>query len=361
MRIILATQSFPPRIGGIESVMEALAKRLSEYFEVIVFSDRNIENFDKGKKFPIKIHSLNAPKIIRPFIKKFLIKKYTKKEDILICDSWKSIKAIPKLTYKKIIVLAHGQEYFNKKNKNKIINVYLKRSNVLIANSKFTLNLVLELNKFKKIDKHVIPPTLALTDKLTEIGKNKPKKDKIILLSLSRIEERKGLMQTMIAISSLQKKNKLGNLFWHIAGDGPQLKELKIKAEKLGILSRINFHGNISELEKKKLFKISNLFIMPSFIAGNSVEGFGIVYIEAAIYGIPSISGIEGGVKEAVIDKKTGWNINPLNEKNFENILFSIISNPKEIIKRGKAARNLYLKKFTSRIILKKIITIILN
>lgn len=361
MRIILVTQSFPPRIGGIESVMGALAKRLSEYFEVIVFSDRNIKNFDKGKNFPIKIHSLNAPKIIRPFIKKILVRRYAKKEDILICDSWKSIKAIPKLEYKKIIVLAHGQEYFNKKTKKNIINAYLKRTNVLIANSKFTLNLVLELSNLKKIDKYVIPPTLSLADNEIKKGKNKPTKNKIILLSISRIEKRKGLMQTMLALSSLERKNKLGNLFWHIAGDGPQLNELKIKAKKLGILSRINFHGNITELEKKRLFKISNLFIMPSFIAGNSVEGFGIVYIEAAKYGIPSISGIEGGVKEAVIDKKTGWNINPLNEKNFEDVLFSVISNPNEIIKRGKAAQNIYLEKFTSRIILKKIITIILN
>ena len=42
-----------------------------------------------------------------------------------------------------------------------------------------------------------------------------------------------------------------------------------------------------------------------------SIEGFGIAYIEAAFFGIPSIASDVGGTPEAVIDKKTGWCIDP--------------------------------------------------
>ena len=54
---------------------------------------------------------------------------------------------------------------------------------------------------------------------------------------------------------------------------------------------------------------------MPSIIYKKSVEGFGISYIEAASYGIPSISGVEGGSSDAVFNMKTGWCVNPFKFK----------------------------------------------
>ena len=45
---------------------------------------------------------------------------------------------------------------------------------------------------------------------------------------------------------------------------------------------------------------------MPSIIHKKSVEGFGIAYVEAAQYGIPSIGGKDGGASDAIIHEKTG-------------------------------------------------------
>ena len=45
---------------------------------------------------------------------------------------------------------------------------------------------------------------------------------------------------------------------------------------------------------------------MPSIIYKTSVEGFGIAYVEAAQYGIPSIGGKDGGASDAIIHEKTG-------------------------------------------------------
>ena len=46
---------------------------------------------------------------------------------------------------------------------------------------------------------------------------------------------------------------------------------------------------------------------MPTFQDNNSIEGFGLSYIEAAKYGVPSIMSNTGGASEAVINNKTGW------------------------------------------------------
>ena len=66
------------------------------------------------------------------------------------------------------------------------------------------------------------------------------------------------------------------------------------------------FLSDISNELKNALIAKSNIFIMPSIIHKTSVEGFGISFIEAAQYGIPSIGGKDGGASDAIIHNKTG-------------------------------------------------------
>ena len=68
---------------------------------------------------------------------------------------------------------------------------------------------------------------------------------------------------------------------------------------------------------------------MPSFQDKYSVEGFGLSYVEAAKFGIPSIAGNSGGAKEAIINNKTGWCVNTSNNEEFTNILIEAITNSK--------------------------------
>ena len=69
---------------------------------------------------------------------------------------------------------------------------------------------------------------------------------------------------------------------------------------------------------------------MPSYKVKNSIEGFGISYIEAAAYGIPSIAGIEGGVVDAVNHSRSGWCVNPLSLKELSDTLMEAINNEKK-------------------------------
>ena len=66
---------------------------------------------------------------------------------------------------------------------------------------------------------------------------------------------------------------------------------------------------------------------MPSYKVKNSIEGFGISYLEAASYGVPSIAGVEGGVRDAVFDMKTGWCIDPLNSSLLLDTIKEAINN----------------------------------
>lgn len=87
----------------------------------------------------------------------------------------------------------------------------------------------------------------------------------------------------------------------------------------------IKIKNFVNEVSKEQILLNSNLFIMPSYKVKNSVEGFGISYIEAAKFSVPSISGVDGGVLDAVVNNETGWNVDTLNEKELENVLLKLL------------------------------------
>ena len=80
---------------------------------------------------------------------------------------------------------------------------------------------------------------------------------------------------------------------------------------------------------------------MPSIIHKTSVEGFGISYIEAAKFSVPSISGVDGGVLDAVVNNQTGWNVDTLNEKELENVIFEAINNQNKRDRLGKNSKTI--------------------
>ena len=120
MKYMIVTQTFPPRTGGMQNVMDSICKRLSINNEIHIFPDHFLSKKYRDSNFKINIHNNFSPKIFRPFIKKFLLKVICKSNDIIICDSWKSLNAIPK-TINKIYVFAHGQEFLSKEKKIKKI------------------------------------------------------------------------------------------------------------------------------------------------------------------------------------------------------------------------------------------------
>ena len=79
-------------------------------------------------------------------------------------------------------------------------------------------------------------------------------------------------------------------------------------SKKLKIEKHVRFIGSINENQKKYIFNKTDLMVMPTIdeTHNNSIEGFGISYIEAALFGIPSIASNVGGTAEAVIHNKTG-------------------------------------------------------
>ena len=89
-------------------------------------------------------------------------------------------------------------------------------------------------------------------------------------------------------------------------GYGDEEENLKKLVNELNLDDHVIFLKNIEKGLKNALISQSNIFVMPSIIHNKSVEGFGIAYIEAAQYGVPSIGGKDGGASDAILHEKTG-------------------------------------------------------
>ncbi len=354
MKYIIVTQTYPPKIGGMQNVMISISKRLSTINETHVFPDHFLSKKNSYINSKLHIHNNFSPKIIRPFIKNYLVNKIYKDNDIVICDSWKSVKAVPSKA-KKIFVLAHGQEFLSTNIKFDLIKKSLDRASCIICSSRYTKNLIKEF-KVTDTQKIVIPPTYSIEVPSEKNTKFRTKSKIVSLLTICRLEKRKGIIPVLKCLSELNKNKLIKPFLWNICGDGPQQNEIQEIIKRLDLSKQVKLIGKISSDLKVDFIKRSDLFIMPSYKVKKSIEGFGISYIEAAAYGIPSIAGIEGGVVDAVIDSSTGWCVNPLSLKDLSGTLMEAINNEKKRREYGLQAKKQLVHYFSGEKVFRKLV-----
>jgi phosphatidylinositol alpha-1,6-mannosyltransferase len=125
-----------------------------------------------------------------------------------------------------------------------------------------------------------------------------------VLLSLCRLEPRKGVDMVIRALPRILDAHP--KVLYIVAGGGEDRARLEALARDTGVARSVHFAGMVDGAAKAALFASADAFVMPTRREGDSVEGFGIVYREAAWYGLAALAGREGGAVDAVSDGETG-------------------------------------------------------
>ncbi len=311
---VISTRNFPPDIGGIQNLMEGLAKALINHGPVKVFADDfpNAEKYDKNSN--IEIQRVSGFKIFRKYRKANLVNEFIKNKNIraIFFDHWKSLENLNQENLREIpaFCLIHSKEINHPigTNLNKRMNKSFNKAKFIIANSNFTKDLAVSLGIKKEII-HVIHPGSNYPINIENEYEQKAKKiyennfPKII--TIARLDKRKSHQNILMCIKNL--KSKFPNIKYISIGNGDERKNLEKLKNELGLDSEVDLLYEIDEQLKVALLNNSDLFLMPSVIYKKSVEGFGISFIEAGSYGKGSIGGKDGGAKDAIIDGKTGY------------------------------------------------------
>ncbi len=352
---LIVTRSFPPELGGMQSLVWGLAKEMSKNFMIKVFADyhENHKEFDKEVNFSIE--RVGGIKFLRKIRKAQLINEFLKENKVqgIIADHWKSLELIQ--TDKKKYCLIHGKEINHPKNssQNKRIVKILNNVEKVIANSEYTKNLAME-NGVEQNKVIVINPGV---DPVKELNKKSLEKVESLLkiktprlITVSRFDKRKNHEKVLMALRNL--KQIYPDIVYICIGYGDEEENIKSLVKELDLGAQVMFFKDIGDDLKNALIARSNIFVMPSIIHKTSVEGFGIAYVEAAQYGVASLGGKDGGASDAIEHKKTGLICDGNNLDEIYSSLNSMIENKKYHV-FGKNAKE-YVSKFKWEKILEK-------
>ena len=338
---IVVTRAFPPELGGMQSLMWGLAREMSKNFLIKVFADYQENHKEFDEKVNFSIEWVGGLKFLRKIRKAQLIDEVSKENKIngIIGDHWKSLELLK--TNRKKYCLIHGKEINHPKGSrlnNRILKV-LNNVEKVIANSQYTKNLAIDIGvneeKITIINPGIDPvkdPDKKSINKVESLLKIKTPR----LITVSRFDKRKNHEKVIMAIRNL--KQIYPDIVYICIGYGTEEENIKKLVKELGLEAQVMFFKDISENLKNALISKSNIFVMPSIQYKASVEGFGIAYIEAAQFSVPSLGGKEGGAADAIQHNKTGLICDGDNLDEIYSSLNLMLEN-KKFIEFGKNAK----------------------
>lgn len=375
LKITLITQDFFPLKGGIASYLYSIWEKYLQKTEFnVIIPESIVDNSLKDLPFQVDSASFSPFNIAddeREKCNHLLIEKLAKNiPDILLFGYLRSHTEIG-VRYKQINpkskygIIMHAKEAFLKPPAEKStcvngshkgyspqeIEIYkstLMNADYVITVSEFTKNLL----RNQGLDREYLtmPPSLREIDTLSQFDSRKYfgiSATDYVLLSVGRLIPRKGQDKVLDILPNL--KHQIPNIKYIVVGEGPERSNLEHKAYDLSLEDNVIFAGKVNDFELANYYSSSDVFVLPCrFIPPNDIEGFGIVFLEANLYGKPAIAGSTGGVTEAVQHNETGLLINPESQSELEQAIIRLYGDNVLSSKLGRNGRLRVLEKYNS-------------
>ncbi|MBP6084109.1 MAG: glycosyltransferase family 4 protein [Candidatus Planktophila sp.] len=356
-KILLVTNDFGPRTGGIETFVIGLLERITGH-EVTVFTSQQGETSEYDQqwldKFGVRVIRDRSKILLPSWRVTRAVKKVVASHNIEIVVFGAAAplalmsSALRKSGVKKIIALTHGHEVWWAKifPFNLAIKRIGKGVDHLTYLGEFTrqaISKALTDKSAKEMVKiapgidtaHFIPQPDGM-QKRKELGLQ----DKKIIISVGRLVHRKGQDKLIEAMPEVLRK--IPNAHLLIVGEGPYKNHLEKLVNKLSLKENITFAGRIMYDRLPSYLSAADLFAMPSRsrFFGLEVEGLGIVYLEASACGIPVLAGNSGGAPDAVLEGVTGFCVDGTNVAEIASAVIEICSDAERASHMGAAGRN---------------------
>lgn len=169
--------------------------------------------------------------------------------------------------------------------------------------------------------------------------------DAPLVVSVSRLVPRKGMDVAVRAVAALAPS--LPSLVLAIGGDGRDRRRLERLVRATS--APVRFLGRLPDADLPALYGAADVFVMlcRDRWMGLEQEGFGIVFLEAAACAVPQVAGRSGGSHEAVEDGVTGVVVDPRSVPEVAVALGGLLTDPARRARLGAAARARVEREFT--------------
>jgi len=298
MRVLLITNDYPPRPGGIQQYLAGLVDAIDGPVRILAPRDRD----DGAEVIRDKRRFMWPTRRVRRWIESNIAEFAP---DVILFGAPHPLAHLgPRLrrdTGVPYAVVCHGAEITVPAAfpvVRQLIRYPLTRADVLFAVSEFTRRKVERLTK-RPVE--VIGAGVAAAFTSGEAPPSPP----VIVGCVSRFVPRKGQARVLEACAEL----RAGGLDVQalLVGKGRNERRLRSLADRLGVPTRFEVGVVFSELPA--LYRQMHVFVMPcrSRWFGLEAEGFGVVFLEAAASGLPVVAGDSGGAPETVAPGTTGF------------------------------------------------------
>ena len=350
-RTLVVTNDFPPRPGGIQSYLHALATRLPDD-DLVVYAPawEGAREFDAAQPFPVVRHPsslmLPTPGVARR------AKEILRAEG---CDTvWFGAAAPlallgPSLRgagARRVIASTHGHEvgWSMLPAARQALHRIGSTSDVVTFVSKYTRSRfaaafgpMAALEHLPSgVDTEQFQPNFAARKEIrTRYGLG----DRPTVVCVSRLWPRKGQDMLIRALPAIRRRVPEAALL--LVGGGPYEDRLRSLAAQLDVASDVVFAGRVPQEELPAHYVAGDVFAMPCRTHGRGldVEGLGIVYLEASASGLPVVAGNSGGAPETVLDGVTGSVVNGRDLTTIATSVADLLADPTWASEMGEAGR----------------------
>ena len=347
-RTLIATNDFPPRVGGIQRTLDSLCRELPpDRLSVIAPSCEGSQRFDASVPFEIVREHRRfvwpSPGVARRLEEAI---DRTRADVVLFGDAFPLALMGSRLADRGTpsVVLAHGFDYWL--STVPVAHAVMKRMTAPASRVAGCSEFI--SRRVRTAVPHDVPvsvlhpgadverfrPDLPTAD----LRERHALGDRPLIVCVSRLVPRKGQDVLIKAMRSIQRRVPDAALL--IVGSGPYEARLRALAEHAPTRSVV-FVGEVSEEDLPRYYAAADVFAMPcrTRLGGLEVEGWGNVFIEAAACGRPVVVGDSGGSREALVHGETGLLVDGADVDAVADAVASLLEDPAYAQQLGKAGR----------------------
>jgi len=324
-RIGIIAPEFPPDIGGVETYAYEFSMELwRRGYDVVVFTRPNA-----ARKLDMHPFQVVAKLTLKYRSDRKLIKSHS-------VDVWHVMNAAyawVALETEPVIVSVHGNDFISpyclptigdlpsvyglwrlhsqldsltawlrRKMAVRLMWRGLARAKRVLANSEYTKTQLVRYGP-------ACGPTTSVAfvgvgEDFLRVSRPTSRSNKAHFITVCRLAEpRKNVDKVLCALARLKEYQ----FEYTIVGDGCLRPKLEALSHELGLVDRVRFKGSLPKTQLQELLAASDLFILPSAQMADSIEGFGIAYLEANACGTPVLAAKTAGAAEAVNEGRSGY------------------------------------------------------
>lgn len=350
MTSLLATNDFPPKIGGIQTYLHELWRRLpADATTVLTTPHAEATAWDATQGFRIE-RTRQGFLLPTPSMANRIDSLAAEVgADLVFLDPMLPLGNVgPRLRAAPYVVVAHGAEitvYGRIPGSAALARRVLRGAAGVVVAGQYVADMVARVAG-REIPTVAVPPGVDPTRFVPlDVGTRAEARvrfgldpDRPLVVGVSRLVPRKGFDVLIDAVA------RLDDVQLAIAGTGRDAARLARRVRIRGgarLGARVHLLGRVADADLPALYGSADVFSMVcrERWGGLEAEGFGIVFLEAAACGVPSVAGRSGGAHEAVVDGETGLVVDPTDVAAVADAINALLADDATRERMGRAAR----------------------